>query len=96
MECFVKEAIINDMMENDLLSMKQYGFVQRRSTTTQLLKYLDMCIETVVKKSTNVFVDPIYLDFAKVFDTVPHRRLIGKLKSYVTTGNNLIYIYLNI
>ena len=38
MECFVKEkeAFINHMMENDLLSTKQYGFMQGRSTT-QLL-----------------------------------------------------------
>ena len=89
MESFVKEAIINHMMDNNLLSMKQYGFVHGRSTTTQLLNYLDMCIETVVNKGV---VDTIYLDFSKAFDTVPHRRLIGKLVSHGITGNILSWI----
>ena len=74
------------MMDNNLLSMKQYGFVHGRSTTTQLLNYLDMCIETVVNKGV---ADTIYLDFSKAFDTIPHRRLIGKLVSHGITGNIL-------
>ena len=35
-------------------------------------------------------VDTIYLDFAKAFDTVPHRRLIGK--SYGVSANILNWI----
>ena len=37
-------------------------------------------------------VDAIYLDFAKAFDTVPHRRLIGKLKAYGVHGKVLNWI----
>ena len=36
------------MIENNFLYMKQYGFLHGRSTTTQLLRYLDICIETFV------------------------------------------------
>ena len=56
MESFVK-AVMNHIIEEKLLASKQYGFISRRSTTTQLLRYLDKCIETIV--------DTIYLDLAK-------------------------------
>ena len=37
-------------------------------------------------------VDIIYFDFKKTFDTVPHRRLLLKLKSYGIGGNLLSWI----
>ena len=84
MEKFVKEAVINHIMTNNLLSTKQYGFISGRSTVTQLLGFLDVCMERIVKGE---IVDTTYLDFAKAFDTVPHRRLMGKLDSYGIKGN---------
>ena len=89
MEYFVKEAVMNYIIEEKILSSKQYGFKSGRSTTTQLLRYLDKCIETIVDGGV---VDVIYLDFAKAFDTVPHRRLIVKLESYGINGNILNWI----
>ena len=71
------------------MSSKQYGFISGRSTTTQLLRYLDNCIETIVDGGV---VYTIYLDFAEAFDTVAHRRLIVKLESYGLNGNILNWI----
>ena len=65
------------------------GFITGRSTTVQLLSYLDKCVKTIVDGDV---VDTIYLDFAKAFDTVPHRRLIGKLHAYGIKGNILNWI----
>ena len=84
MESFVKEVIVNHIMDKILLSSKQHGVISGRSTTTKLLKYLDMCIEKIMNGGV--------VDFEKAFDTVPHRRLIGKLESYGVSGNILNWI----
>lgn len=34
-------------------------------------------------------MDCLYLDFAKAFDAVPHKRLLNKLKAYGISGNLL-------
>ena len=94
MEVFVKRVIMQHLTDQKLLSPKQYGFISGRSTTTQLLTYLDKCIESIVNGGV---VDTIYLDFSKAFDCVPHRRLIGKLESYGIKGKllNWIIAFLN-
>ena len=89
MEYFVKDSIMTHMRAENLLSSKQYGFINGRSTTTQLLSYLDKCIDTIVSGG---IVDTIYFDFAKAFDSVPHERLLGKLKSYGINGKVLEWL----
>ena len=79
LESLVREDIMLYLLENDLLSSKQFGFLGNRSTILQLLSYLDYCAEAMGKGQS---VDAIYLDFQKAFDTVPHRRLMEKLKAY--------------
>ena len=89
METFVKNAIMEHLVNENLLSTKQFGFIPGRSTVTQLLQYLDKCCDTI---ATGGVIDTIYLDFQKAFDTVPHRRLLGKLRSYGITGDMLAWI----
>ena len=42
-------------------------------------------------------IDIIYTDFQKAFNSVPHKRLLSKIKSYGIEGNilNSINIFLN-
>ena len=83
MEKFVRKEILTHLMDNSLLSDRQFGFINGRSTTTQLLFYLDYCVNLFADGGV---IDTIYLDFSKPFDTVPHRRLLNKLKAYGING----------
>ena len=89
MESFVRDSVMKHLLQNNLLSSKQHGFISGRSTITQLLNYLDKCAQSVALGSV---VDAIYLDFEKAFDTVPHRRLLGKLEAYGIRGDILRWI----
>ena len=40
----------------------------------------------------NMSVDAAYMDFRKAFDTVPHQRLLNKLRGYNVNGNILKWI----
>jgi len=89
MESVIKKHVTKYILENDLVSPKQFGFVRGRSTATQLLSYLNECIETVASGGV---VDTIYFDFEKAFDTVPHQRLLRKLEAYGIKGVVLKWI----
>ena len=69
MESLVREAVIQHAITQELLSSKQYGFVGGRSTTLQLLSYVDELAETMADGGVT---DVIHLDFAKAFDSVPY------------------------
>lgn len=60
-----------------------------RSCLTNLLEFL----ENITKEIDNEnCVDVIYLDFAKAFDKVPHKRLLSKLEGHGITGKILGWI----
>ena len=77
------------MVKNKLFCKNQYGFISKRSAALQLLNVLELwCIIL----DEDGIIDDINMDFQKAFDTVPHRRLIGKLQSYGIQGDTLGWI----
>ena len=85
-ENFIRNAMYSHLVTNNLLSDKQFGFCKGRSCVTQLLVSLHDWLSELDK---NVPVDVMYLDFRKAFDSVPHKRLVHKLKGY-GVGNKVL------
>ena len=69
-----------------LITQLQHGFLKGRSTATQLLTVLHEIISNLDK---NFQTDIIYLDFSKAFDSVSHKLLIHKLRSFGFCGSLL-------
>ena len=63
MESFMKDALLNHIKDKKLLSTKQHGFLRGRSTATQLLTYLDTCIEVVVNGDVIVTLLCLYFRY---------------------------------
>ena len=68
LESLVRDHLMSHLLNNDLLSKSQFGFVKGRSTMLQLLCMLDQWTEFLEKGGQ---VDAIYTDFEKAFDKVP-------------------------
>ena len=79
LEKIVRERIISFMKNEKLFSNRQYGFISGRSIQLQLLEVLDKWTEALDEGHS---IDCVYMDYAKAFDTVPHRRLLYKLSKY--------------
>ena len=71
--------VLCDTTVNKLFSTQQFGFIKGRCTVLQLLNVTDSWTKVLDRGES---VDVVYLDFTKAFDTVPHKRLLGKLISY--------------
>ena len=89
LEDIIRSAINDHLTEHNLLTARQFGFMKGRSTSLQLLTYLD---EVAARLAEGGTVDAIYLDYQKAFETVPHRRLLLKLEAYGITGAALSWI----
>ena len=88
-ESIVKDHLVEYMVLNNLFSDQQYGFINGRSSTLQLLKVMEEWSSALDEGNT---IDCIYMDFMKAFDTVPHRRLLSKLRSYGFTDSMVNWV----
>ena len=61
------------------ISSRQHGFMKKRSTTSQLLHYVNLLYSL---QDTNTACLAIYFDIMKAFDSVPHDGLMRKLSAF--------------
>ena len=88
-EKFVREVMMDHMNSNKLFSNCQFGFRSKRSCILQLLDVYD---DWVKAYDEGYQIDTIYLDFKKAFDSVPHERLLIKLKGYTSEMDKRLFI----
>jgi len=84
MERIITSETLSYLRAHDVISKQQHGFLSRRCTETNLLECLnDWTLALHDRKS----VMAVYVDFAKAFDSVSHKKLCHKLLSYGIDGN---------
>ena len=64
----------------------QHGFVEGKSCLSNLLESVDCIIELLEQGAP---VDIFYFDFCKAFDSVPHYRLLTKMRNMGISGKTL-------
>jgi len=77
LETVIKDEVMAHLLRNNLIRDSQHGFMPGRSCATNLVRFMDKVSQAVDEGES---VDILYLDFAKAFDKVPHKRLINKLR----------------
>jgi hypothetical protein len=89
MEKIVKDEIVEYLDTKGIITKNQHGFLSKRSTQTQLLECLNDWTRLLDAKE---YVDVLYIDIAKAFDTVSHSILMYKLAKYGIGGKLLDWI----
>jgi len=72
-ESVIRDEIVQHLDQYNLIRNSQHGFCKGYSCTTNLLVFLEtVTADNDAKRK----VDTVYLDLAKAFDKVPHKRLL--------------------
>ena len=79
MEKLIRKRIVDHMDKFGLFSNRQFGFMGGRSTSLQLLKVLEKLTKVI---DDGGILHAVYMDFMKVFDKVPHNRLLHKVRHW--------------
>ena len=83
LEHIICRHLMKHLENNNLLTSLNHGFRSGYSCESQLIVTMEDLLQSYDK---NTQVDCAVLDFSKAFDTVPHRKLLHKLKSYGIDG----------
>lgn len=89
LESVIRDKIVEYLTNNNLITDNQHGFVPRKACVSNLLETTDFVSK---KLSDKIPIDIVFLDFAKAFDKVPHRRLLFKLEAFGIRGKILQWI----
>ena len=85
-ESIICDHIITFLSDKNIFCTQQHGFTYR---LTNLLETFE---DWTKSNDQGLSTDIVFLDFKKAFDSVPHQRLLIKLRGYGMTNNFLIWI----
>jgi len=83
-EKIIKARLVHYLESNNLLFKHQYGFRPNESTDQAISNVTKMIRSTLEERKKCVTV---YLDLAKVFDTIDHIKLLKKMHDIGITGS---------
>ena len=83
MESIIKDVLVKHLEANKFPCKEQHGFRKGRSCLTNLLETLESWAQAL---DDGYGLDVVYLDYRKAFDSIPHQRLLEKLKKFGITG----------
>ena len=66
-EKIITKCLKSYFIDNNLFTEYQYGFLNKRSTSSVLLRTLNLWSSMLDKKE---FIDCVYFDFCKAFDSI--------------------------
>ena len=89
MEHVIFHHIISFFTSLITLNPLQHRFRPNQSCQTQPVDFID---EIQRSMNSRQQTDLLFIDFSKAFDTVPHKRLLNKLKFYGIRGPLLQWI----
>jgi hypothetical protein len=89
MEYCVKEEMLNHLVRNGLINVSQHGFLPKKSTLSSLILSIN---EWTTLLEEGRYVDVVYFDVQKAFDSVVHSKLLAKCASYGFGGNLLRFL----
>ena len=79
LERIIHSQMLSHLLLNLIISSAQHGFVQRRSTQTQQITFMEK-LTSLYDNHTQTEI--IYLDFSKAFDKVSHLKLLHVLHHF--------------
>ena len=85
-ELIVKDNLVGFLEKHKFISDTQHGFRKGRSCLSNLLTFLEKVLCHVDEGHS---IDVIFLDMAKAFDKVPHKRLLEKMRKHGIGGKVL-------
>ena len=68
---------------NQLFTSHQHGFLSNHSTATNLLEFTH---DWVLSLQSHIYIDIIYIDFSRAFDSTVFSKLLHKLRIYSIDG----------